>query len=246
MTIKNSLIYCVFALSLLCSCSSHRSLPVDDDSTLRMTKVQLMESLHSALDRDLPSSYYSKGASLDVDGANIPKLKANVSIKQGEELVTVMSLPFPPMEVGRARVSDSSLSVRSKLANIDIEKSFQLPILQYVECVFCGNIPPLYTSYGDKDFSHFNVSIKNDRVVLKRLSPRFSSLIELTPSMTIQSMQVSVNNDYIIIEPEDYKLVESFNIPHKLTIKASISGTSYSAVLVHKNISLNDSKSLKY
>lgn len=241
-------LFILFILSVLTvSCVSTKRIPTHDKSSLSLTRKELFSKLDSSFaSYNKPNNFYSRVATIDVTGLPVPALKSNIYIKTDEQLVAHLSIPFPPMQVGKVRLGMRNFQIRSGLAGIDTNVSFDSELLPYIQSVFLGQIPFICHFYGEKDFQNFDVYIQNNRIVLRRLGSSISTQIELDSQFKLSAMQIARKNDYINIECTDYKPIDNFLIPHTMQIIAAVGGNSYKATISHRNISLNQKKTLSF
>lgn len=187
----------ILAILMAVSCRSSKIPSESTNKALLSTKKELTEAIAEAVKNQPVTTYYAKNAlaKVEVDGSSnvkVNSVKVNLFFEYGKETVGVARLSFPPVSVGKVKMTGQKVAVNSGV--LSINKEFNLPIdaNQFLHDALLGRIPNLCRLYGEGDFSSFDMSIsKDDRYILHRKKGGMETTIEINSDFNLHSYTIS-------------------------------------------------------
>ncbi len=221
--------FLAFALlfaSLLSGCRSGR-IPSESSNSSFSTRRSEVVSLISESDSRLADvkTYEAKNAKAAVlmEGKNTT-LKANVSFERGGATNITGRLAFPPLSVGSVSISEDKVHVKSGILNIDKTQTLFPYLAEMVQSTFLGLIPKAYLLFGDKDFSHFDMSLTaKGQYLLSRSDNRMSVELRINAAnFTLANVSVkTAQGDAAQLDVAQYKSFDGRLLPVSVLIKVT-------------------------
>ncbi len=239
----------VFLLAcILFSCSSNRNTGIDK-SKQRVTLLErtFREKVDSCISsKHYPNTFYSKAAFLNVSIPTSHKLISDFYIDFDNRIISSLSLAFPRINVGRVCLQSDSVFVRSKFVDFD-SRDLGLNNQMYFEDISVGNIPSIFSLFGESNFKKFDFSYNDDFFILSRSNERLSVSISLNQDFTINSFKIFLSNSMSLsCSCSDFRMLNGFSVPYELSFILENRDGLKTFVLNHRNIELNGAKSLSF
>ena len=244
----------IFSLSAsyLTGCRSSQSIPSDSSNSAIITsRKEVLQRIASEVAKGIPfDSYFAKNSSMDVTfGSSDYSLRLNLFFENSKETVLSAKLSFPPMLVGSASLSSSSVKAKSKVLGVDFDRNVSINFNKSLQFALAGSIPPVYELFGLSSFDSFGISISSDdKYRLSKSVGSISVIVDVATSdftlsgFTIKAPQGSVNAAVLSRETFD-----GYVLPNKLKLDVSFDvSKSVSAIVDVTKVSINGSERISF
>ncbi len=202
-------------------CRSNRITSDSSNSTLSTRKSEVLEMLSEAETRVQATSYETKNAKAAVTyGANNVSVRSNITFTEGQTTTITARLAFPPLSVGRVEINDRKMAVTSKYLDKNPTLAVPQGFNSYIQSALLGNVPRIYTYFGDRDFSNFSINLTSgDIYEISRAEQGISVRMGVNGAdHTLSYLRIVYGNYDITLEATSYERFSGRLLPSAFLI----------------------------
>ncbi len=249
MSILNRFIYFLALVFVLCSCSSKKNIvQVEETEDVVTRRLFYAYADSCATATSSVGTFFSKGISFEAENFSAPRLNMNLFISCSESFISTLSLPFPPVEIGRCSVSDDKIYLKSSYTEIKSPMAIGYNVQPVMEAVVLGKLPPIYLLFGETNFNSFDVYTKEDSYYIERTDATLPLrvVMELSNNFILNNLSIYNSETYCRVACDNYAEIDNLNIPKLLQFSILYNGNNYVFALKQNKIDINGNKKLNF
>ena len=180
---------------------------------------------------------------------NIPsegryRLKSTTILKYNDYVKSDFSLSFPPLSVLSLDVSDNSISSKSSFDKLNFSIPSTSLNTQTFQSILIGQVPPLYSYLGKKEFDYDKTIFYKDSSILFSLFDSTSVAsykVDIDTCRNVNKLSMHYNNLSLSVSYSNYSLYNNLVIPSVINITFVSKDYNIDAYIKRRDIMLLDS-----